>query len=75
MLWYKIKDKTPIAYEKGGWDGLRSDKIIVGTRSHEMHIVRMYEGVLDGHKYQNFYDDRDFEIDNVILWAEIDDPF
>ena len=75
MLWYKLKDKAPIAYEKGGWDGLRSDKILVGTRGHKIEVVRMYEGIIDGHKYQNFYDENDCEVKDVILWAEIDDPF
>lgn len=75
MIWYKIENRKPIATESGCWDGLRSSKILVATRSRAIHIVEMYEGFLDGSDFCNFYDDRDFEIENVILWAEIDSPF
>ena len=75
MLWYKIENKKPIASERGCWDGLKSDKILVATRSRKIHIAEMYEGILDGSEFRTFYDDRDFEIENVILWAEIDSPF
>ena len=33
----------------------------------------MYEGVLDGREYCDFYDDRDFNISNVAFWTEIDE--
>lgn len=75
MLWYKIKDRKPIATESGCWDGLKSGKILVATRNKTIHVAEMYEGILDGHEFCNFYDDRDFEIDNVVMWAEIDEPF
>lgn len=75
MLWYKLENKKPIATESGAWDGLRSDKILVATRMQTIHIARMYEGTMDGSHFRNFYDDRDFEINHVILWAEIDMPF
>lgn len=75
MIWYKIENRKPIATESGCWDGLKSSKILVATRSMTIHIVEMYEGILDGSEFCNFYDDRDFEIENVILWAEIDSPF
>ena len=75
MVWYKIEVKPPIATETGDWDGKKSDKILVATRNKKMHIAEMYEGTMDGSHFRNFYDDRDFEIENVILWAELDVPF
>jgi len=75
MLWYRIEKRKPIATEKGGWDGLKSDKILVATRSGKMHIAEMYKGTIDGSEFCNFYDERDFEIKNVIFWAELDAPF
>lgn len=75
MIWYDIKNKRPIATESGNWNGLKSDKIIVCTRSGKYHIAVMYEGILDGSEFCEFYDDRDFEIETVTHWAEIDSPY
>ena len=75
MIWHKLENKTPIATESGCWDGLRSDKILVATRSRKIKIARMYEERVDGILFNNFYDDRDNEIDNVVYWTEIDEPF
>ena len=35
----------------------------------------MYEGVLDGSEFCDFYDKNDFEVKNVEYWTEIDSPF
>jgi len=75
MIWHKLEEKKPIATEKGCWDGLKSGKILVATRNGNIQVATMYEGILDGSKFCDFYDDRDFEIQNVIYWAEIDSPF
>ena len=75
MIWHKLENKKPIATEKGCWDGLRSDKVLAGTRSRSIHIATMYEGILDGNEFCDFYDDNDNQIENVILWVEIDMPF
>ena len=55
MIWYKIEKKKPLATQSGCWDGLKSEKILVATRSGKIHIAEMYEGVLDGNKFCNFY--------------------
>jgi hypothetical protein len=34
----------------------------------------MYEGILDGTEFCEFYDDRDWEIKNVEYWIEIEKP-
>lgn len=75
MLWYKLKDRKPIATQTGCWDGRKSDKILVATRNETIHVVEMYEGTLDGSEFCEFYDANDFEVFNVVLWAEIDSPF
>jgi hypothetical protein len=74
MIWYKLEKKSPIATQSGCWDGLRTDKILLCTRGGNLHVAVMYEGILDGSKFRNFYDDRDFEINDVIYWAEVDSP-
>lgn len=79
MIWNNIKDKKPLAYQSGGWDGKKSDKVLVCTLSGSYYVAEMYEGALDGaldgSKFFDFYDDRDFEIENVAFWTEIDSPF
>lgn len=75
MVWYKLQERKPIATESGDWDGLRSSKVLVGTMAHTIHIATMYEGMMGSEYFCNFVDENDFEINNVILWAEIDMPF
>ena len=75
MLWYKLEKKKPISTETVCWDGKKSDKILVATKSGKMHIAEMYEVFLDGSETCDFYDSNDFKIKNVVYWAEIDSPF
>ena len=75
MVWYKIENKKPIASESGDWDGLRSNKILVCTMNKNIYIAVMYEGTLDGSVFCEFYDDKDFAIQNIVLWTEINTPF
>lgn len=75
MIWYNINNKKPIATEGGNWCGLRSDKILIATKTGNYHVARMYEGFLDGSTFCEFYDESDFEISNVLYWTEIDSPF
>ena len=74
MIWYNIKKKKPLAYQTGGGDGKKSDKVLVCTLSRKYYVAEMYEGVLDGREYCEFYDDRDFEIPDVVFWTEINSP-
>lgn len=76
MIWIDITQRKPIAYESGNWDGLRSSKVLVCTLARTYHVAVMYEGVMDGSEFCDFYDDNDFEIMNVKWWTEIDEaPF
>jgi hypothetical protein len=75
MIWYEIKKKKPIATESGCWDGLRSSEILVCTRLQKYHVAVMYEGILDGAEFCQFYDVNDYEIGNVTHWTGIDSPY
>lgn len=50
MDWNLLKDKTPICYETGDWDGKRSDLCICMDEKEKYHLAYMYE-----------YNDRQFE--------------
>ena len=75
MIWYKLKEKRPLAYKTGLFDGKKSDKVLVADQYGKYHIAEMYEGILDGSEFRDFYDQKDFEIKNVEYWTEIDSPF
>ncbi len=75
MILNDIKVRKPIATESGAWDGLKSDEILVCTMSRKYHIAVMYEGVLDGNEFCDFYDKHDYQIENIIYWMELDAPF
>ena len=75
IIWNKIKERKPLAYKTGLFDGKKSDKVLVTEQYGKYHIAEMYEGFLDGSEFCDFYDDRDFEIKDVEYWAEINSPF
>lgn len=75
MIWKKLEIEKPIASKQGGWDGLKSNKLLVCTRGGKFHVAEMYAGILDGNEFCDFYDINDYEINGVIYWVEIDEPF
>lgn len=76
MVWNKMSSENrPMATESGCWDGLRTDRLLVCTRFGNFHVVRMYEGVLDGLEFCDFYEEDGTQIDNVTAWVDIDTPF
>ena len=75
MIWNNIKDKKPLAYKTGMFDGKKSDKVLVADEYGKYNIAEMYEGFLDGSEFCDFYNDRDFEIKNVEYWCELESPF
>jgi len=75
MIWKDIKIQKPLAYKRGAWDGLKSDKILVCTLYDRYYIATMYEGIIDGEEFCDFYNNQDCEIIGVRYWTEIDSPF
>ena len=69
--WVNINDKTPIAYETGVCDGKRSDFVLVECKDEKYHVCKSYEGTMDGFKFLEFCDDRDFQVTNIIRWKYI----
>lgn len=72
---HELKEKKPLATYSGAWDGLRSDKLLVMDKNGGYHVVRMYEGFLDGSEFCEFYDGVDTEIKDVVKWSYIDPHF
>jgi len=67
--WKDAKESLPICFEKGDWDGERSDWYLVETeQGHEIAIL--YSGKMDGTEFNDWYTESDYEIE-VIRWMEI----
>lgn len=73
MEWVDINEETPICYEEGDWDGLRSEEVLVISEG-VYKVARMYEGFMDGSKFADFYTEEDFEVNNVTEWCVIKPP-
>ena len=70
--WIQSKDKTPLAYQTGGWDGKRSDFVLAKTSYGDILIARVYEGFLDGNNFLDWYDSNDVECTNIQYWRFIE---
>ena len=75
MIWNNIKNKKPLAYKTGMFDGKKSDKILVADEFGNYYIAEMYEVIMNGSAFCEFYDTRDFEIKNVEYWTKLESPF
>jgi hypothetical protein len=74
-FWKKLSEKKPHSYQTGNWDGKMSDEIIFADKDGYLYIGRCYQGVMDRSEFCSFYDQNDFEVDNVTHWAEIPSLF
>lgn len=72
--WVMASDRTPMCYESGGWDGLRSDFVACVDDKGIPHIARVYEGFLDGSEFRDWYGEFDYEISNVVKWTYLPQP-
>ncbi len=67
MKWEYIKNGTPITYESGNWDGLRSDEFVIETDAGDRYIARLYEGYMDGASFQEWYENSDWAISGEVV--------
>lgn len=75
MNWKNINEEPLIAYQKGDWDGSRSDEVLVFTKNGKTLKATLYEGFMDGSHFKEWYDDRDYEItDEITHWCKISTP-
>lgn len=70
--WIPVEEEMPICIEDGVWDGLRSEYVLVKDIHDAWHKGILYSGILDGHKFNDWYDDRDFELINITYWRPIE---
>jgi hypothetical protein len=69
MEWIKTKLKMPITFEKGWWDGKRSEVLVFVDSENNIYVGRLYEGCLDGEEFSDWITERDdYIIGNVKYW-------
>lgn len=74
MEWISVKDRLPYAWESGDWDGLKTDLVLTFNDKGFAHVGLMYEGTMDGFKFNDWHNLADYEIKGVTHWAEIEPP-
>lgn len=70
--WIPIWEKLPVCYETGVWDGKRSEFVLVKFKDGNWTKARLYSGILDGHMYEDWYNENDFEVKNITHWRPIE---
>jgi len=69
--WIKVTDEMPICYETGNWDGKRSDFVLAKDDDGDWYKARVYEGIMDGNHYADWFSSEDYELVNIIEWKPI----
>lgn len=73
MGWIKVDDRLPHAYQTGNWDGKKSDEVLAEDKNGKKYIAVLYSGFLDGDDFNDWYNNNDYEIKDVVRWCEIQD--
>lgn len=72
MNWIYTKDKIPMAWESGEWEGKRSDEVIAEDKWGKKYIAVVYSGNMDGSSFDEWYDNNDFSVnEEIIRWIPI----
>jgi hypothetical protein len=57
--WVSVSDRLPIAWETGGWDGKRTDEVLIRKTGDRYTIGRLYTGVLDGRVFTDWIEGKE----------------
>ena len=69
--WVNVTERTPSCFMSGGWDGLKSEPVLAQDKDGKYYVAVVYQGILDGNKFCDWYDIADYEIHNVVKWQYI----
>lgn len=53
--WISTEERLPLCYQRGKWDGERSDIVAFKDEIGNKFIGRLYSGNLDGHFFEEWY--------------------
>jgi hypothetical protein len=75
MNWISVKDRLPICFGRGNWDGLRSDLVLTIDNKGDINIALVYNGFMDGSEFENWYTKNDYEVENEVThWMPLPEP-
>jgi hypothetical protein len=67
MEWIYTKDRKPLTYKTGHWDGKNSDQVIAEDKDGKRYLTHYCEGFMDGSSFEEWWDSSDWEITNEIV--------
>ena len=70
--WIHCSEELPNTYESGDWDGLRSEFVIALWKDGDWTKARLYSGILDGEKFNDWYDESDAYISGITHFRYIE---
>ena len=70
--WIPVEEKLPACFESGEWNGARSEFVLVKHSDSSWRKARLYYGILDGQKYNDWYDENDYELGNITHWRPVE---
>lgn len=73
MEWKYVDKELPNAYKTGMWDGKKSDEVLAEDKNGKKYIAVLYSGFLDGDDFNDWYNNNDYDIQDVVRWCEIPD--
>ncbi|RUT68667.1 hypothetical protein D0817_20110 [Flavobacterium cupreum] len=72
MSWISVKNRKPLTYKTGNWDGKNSDLVLCEDKNGNHHIALFCDGFMDGSPFENWYDKSGFDLDvEIVRWMEI----
>ena len=71
--WIDIEKQKPLAWEKGEWDGNRTDFVLIANDKSDIPIIaRAYENTIGATYTLDWYEKNDYEIKgNVTHWKKL----
>ncbi len=78
MSWKYTDNELPLCYERGNWDGNKSDLVLAETIYGKQFLAECYEGQMDGSYFFDWYsvdtiNKNDWSVDSqtVTRWMKI----
>jgi len=70
--WIPVTEELPTCFESGDWDGKRSGFVIARYKDGDWAKARLYSGIIDGHEFNDWANEEDCILCNIIIgWRPI----
>lgn len=70
--WILLDEENPLAWEKGEWDGNRTDFVLVATDKGKIEIARAYENIIGAIYSLDWYDKNGYDVKGTVThWQKL----